>query len=82
MELFTVAPGWGAARRTAPRLEATKVGTIPAGTVVRLTKFTEGEVIGGNGIWYGDRSGWIWSGSFVERPQTPLDVYLFDLTRA
>lgn len=66
MELFTVRTTgeFTAARRTAARVRASAVGHIPPGTVVRMEKWTRGQMIGDNDVWYGDRSGWVWSGSF------------------
>lgn len=76
MQTFTVREVFGAARRPAPRLEAVKVGRIPPGMMVQMEKWTVGEEINGNDVWYGDAAGWVWSGSFVE------PVYTWGLRRA
>lgn len=70
METFTV-DGFSAARRPAPRLEAVRIGRIPRGMKVQMEKWTTGEAINGNDVWYGDGTGWVWSGSFVE----PVDTW-------
>lgn len=64
MDLFTVKAPMSAARRSAPRLESQTIGRIPVGMSIAMVRWTYGEDIGGNPFWYGDDSGWVWSGSF------------------